>query len=194
MKPVNKEQFLSTLENKVENHLQEAIRVFQNINEETLLRPAANGGWSITQCLDHLNSYGQYYLPYIQKGLNKNINSINPDTFQSSWLGNYFTRLMDPATGKKKQKAAKIHLPTPNLNAHAVVAEFIQQQETLLAYIKQLRQVDLNKIKIPVSILKWIKLNLGDVLQFLIAHNERHLQQAKKNLLQPTVLTETASI
>ncbi|KAA5546494.1 DinB family protein [Adhaeribacter rhizoryzae] len=194
MKPVNKEQFLSRLENKVESHLQEAIRVFQNINEETLLRPATNGGWSIAQCLDHLNSYGQYYLPYIQKGLNKNINLVNPDTFQSSWLGNYFTRLIDPETGKKKQKSAKIHQPAHNLDAHAVVAEFIQQQETLLAYIKQSRQVDLNKIKIPVSILKWIKLNLGDVLQFLIAHNERHLQQAKQNLLQPNILTATASV
>ncbi|MGV3587008.1 MAG: DinB family protein [Adhaeribacter sp.] len=194
MKPVNKEQFLSKLENKVESHLEEAIRVFQNISEETLLRPATNGGWSIAQCLDHLNSYGQYYLPHIQKGLNKNINLINADTFQSSWLGNYFTRLMDPGTGKKKQKAAKIHQPAPNLDAHAVVAEFIQQQETLLTYIKQSRQVDLNKIKIPVSILKWIKLNLGDVLQFLIAHNERHLQQAKKNLLQSNILTETASV
>jgi hypothetical protein len=73
MKPVNKERFLDKLENKVESHIQEAVRVFQNADEQTLLRPAPNGGWSIAQCLDHLNSYGNYYLPYIQNGLNKNI-------------------------------------------------------------------------------------------------------------------------
>ena len=190
MKPVNKEQFLNALENSVENHLREAIRVFQNADEQTLLRPAANGGWSIAQCLDHLNSYGQYYLPYIQNGLNKNMGRPYPDTFQSTWLGNYFTRLMDPKTGKKKQKAAKIHKPAPDLDAHAVVAEFIQQQETMLTYLKRAQQTDLNKIKIPVSIFKWIKLNLGDVLQFLIAHNERHLLQAKRNLATPVTATE----
>ena len=52
----------------------------------------------------------------------------------------------------------------------------------MLTYLKRAHQTDLNKIKIPVSILKWIKLNLGDVLQFLVAHNERHLLQAKRNL------------
>ncbi|GEO04331.1 hypothetical protein AAE02nite_19950 [Adhaeribacter aerolatus] len=186
MKPVNQEQFLNQLENKVETHLEEAIRVFQNTREETLLHPAANGGWSIAQCLDHLNSYGHYYLPYIQKGLNQSPTQPLTSTFKSSWLGNYFTRLMDPTTGTKKQKAAKIHLPAPDLDAHLVVATFIQQQETLLTYLKKAQQADLNKVKIPVSILKWIKLNIGDVLQFLIAHNERHLLQAKRNLVEIT--------
>ena len=194
MKPVNKDHFLNTLENKVENHLQEAIRIFQNTSEEILLRPAANGGWSIAQCLDHLNSYGQYYLPYIQSGLNKNIGQPQPNTFQSTWLGNYFTRLMDPETGKKKHKAAKKHKPTPNLDAHAVVAAFIQQQETLLTYLKRAYQTDLNKNKIPVSIFKWIKLNLGDVLQFLIAHNERHLLQAKRNLVETNMQTAAENV
>jgi hypothetical protein len=194
MKPVNKERFLDKLENKVESHIQEAVRVFQNADEQTLLRPAPNGGWSIAQCLDHLNSYGNYYLPYIQNGLIKNIGQPHTNNFQSTWLGTYFTRLMDPETGKKKQKAAKMHKPAPDLNAHAVVAEFIQQQETMLTYLKRARQTDLNKIRIPVSILKWIKLNLGDVLQFMVAHNERHLLQAKRNLVNVTISTATEEI
>ena len=70
-----------------------------------------------------------------------------------------------------------------DLDAAAVVAEFIQQQEVLLACLAQSRQADLNAIKIPLSISRWIKLRLGDVLQFLIAHNERHLLQAKRNLV-----------
>ena len=183
MKAVDKNQLVDTLENKVESHLQQAIQVFQNLGPAHLLQPALNGGWSIAQCLEHLNSYGHFYLPRIQSGLAQTKGKPAAPTFQSTWLGSYFTRSMDPVTGKKKYKALKGHIPVPDLDAAAVVAEFIQQQEVLLACLAQSRQADLNAIKIPLSISRWIKLRLGDVLQFLIAHNERHLLQAKRNLV-----------
>jgi hypothetical protein len=184
MKPVNKEQLLNSLEEKVERHLQDAVYRFQNMHDHKLLQPAPDGGWSIAQCLDHLNSYGHFYLPHIQAGLAKPQSKPASDTFTSSWLGSYFTRMMDPVTGKKKFKAFKGHIPPPDLDAHAVVAEFIQQQEALLGYLRQARDKDLKAIKIPLSLTKWVQLRLGDVFQFLIAHNERHLVQAKRNLLQ----------
>jgi hypothetical protein len=182
MKPVNKHQLLDSLERKVEQHLQEAVKGFQNLSEQALNQSATNGGWSIAQCLEHLNSYGRYYLPHIGKELDQQPAKSARESFTSTWFGNYFTRMMDPETGKRKFSAFKGHIPARNLDAHAVVAEFIHQQETLLAYLNWSRQVDLDAIKIPISIAKWLKLKLGDVLQFLIAHNERHVLQAKMNL------------
>jgi hypothetical protein len=44
--------------------------------------------------------------------------------------------------------------------------------------------VDLQKIKIPFSFTKLLKLRLGDNLRFIVAHNERHLMQAQKILKQ----------
>jgi hypothetical protein len=44
------------------------------------------------------------------------------------------------------------------------------------------KNTDLNKIKIPISLTNLIKLKLGDVFQFIITHNERHLAQALGNL------------
>lgn len=180
MKPVNKYLLLENLETRVEGHLADAVKVFQNLPESILLKPSATGGWSIAQCLEHLNRYGNYYLPQIQKGLDKKISGGN--TFKSTWLGNYFTKMMEPSTGTKKVKAFKDYVPPVQLNAHAVVAEFIGQQETLLGYLKQARATDLNAVKIPVSIAKWIRLRLGDVFRFIIAHNERHMVQAKRNI------------
>ena len=182
MKAIPAEEFLNILENKVESHLQQAVGQFQNIPEAQLLAPAKDGGWSVAQCLEHLNSYGHYYLPQIKQGLEKGGGNPPANTFKSSWLGSYFTRAMDPETGKRKIKAFKNHVPAAELDAHAVVAEFIQQQESLLQYLQQARSRDLNKIKIPISISRWIRLKLGDVFQFLIAHNERHMQQAERVL------------
>ena len=173
---------LNALENQVESHLQIAIQVFQNLPIATLLQPSPSNGWSIVQCLQHLNAYGYYYLPEIEKGLAKNTGKAAAVTFTSTWLGNYFTRTMDPTTNQKKYKAFKAYNPLPNLDAHVVVAEFIQQQEVLLSYLKKARAADLNTIKVPVSIASWLKLRLGDVLQFVIAHNQRHVLQAQRNL------------
>src|ERR1043165_985409 len=131
MKKVKSKELLDQLEIKVESHLSEAIRSLQNLNEEKLLCAAANGGWSIAQCLEHLNKYGNYYLPEIKKGLAKDFPPT--ENFKSSWLGNYFTKMMDPQTGKKKITSFKEYSPSPQLKAHAVVAEFIRQQESLLA-------------------------------------------------------------
>lgn len=183
MPPVNKNQFLDRLESRVERHLQEAIKSFQNEPNEILLRAAPDGGWSIAQCLEHLNGYGHFYLPEIEKGLSKSVEDHVSDTFTSTWLGTYFTCMMEPSTNTKKYKAFKNHVPPSQLDAPAVVAEFIQQQETLLKYIKQARNVDLDRMKVPISISKWVKLKLGDTFQFLIAHNERHILQAKRHLV-----------
>jgi len=171
---------IDLLVDQVEGHVNDAVKIFQNLSSEELLKPAVNEGWSIAQCLWHLNSYGDYYLPQIASGLTKNY-PANPD-FQSTWLGNYFTQMMKPGVNMKKYKAFKNHVPPAEPDAHKVVAEFIRQQEELLTYLNQARHTDMNRIRIPVSILKWVKLKLGDVFQFIIAHNERHLQQARRNL------------
>lgn len=89
---------------------------------------------------------------------------------------------MNPATGKKKFKTSKNHIPQSNLDAKATVAEFLNQQEQLLQIIRLAQSKDIQQIKIPISIAKFLKLNLGDALQFLIVHNERHIQQANLNL------------
>jgi hypothetical protein len=181
MEPIKQKILLHQLEEKTEAHLEEAIRLFQNLNEEVLLRPSKTGGWSMAQCLEHLNSYGYYYLPRIEKGLDENKKTAK-EFFKSSWLGTYFIRIMDPKTGKSKYKAFKDHQPPAAPDARAVIAEFIRQQEILLLLLRRAQTADLNTIRIPVSIMKWLRLKLGDVFQFIIAHNERHLQQAKRNL------------
>ncbi|TPE42950.1 DinB family protein [Pontibacter mangrovi] len=186
MKAVSKEQLLRRLEDMVEQHLQETVSIFQNLPEDELLKPAANGGWSIAACLAHLNSYGDYYLPRIKAGIGRQKGKPVESRCRSSWLGRFFIRMMDPATGNRKYKAIAAHLPPADLDAYAVVQEFIRQQEELLLCLRSCRHISLNRIRIPTSVLSWLHLKLGDVLQFLIAHNQRHLLQARRNLQAPT--------
>lgn len=181
MKTVPTLSLLQDLEARTESTVTIAVKTFQHLHDAALLKLPANDGWSIAQCLDHLNSYGDFYLPHIKKALDKNMHTHSTEYFKSSWLGNYFTHLMLPDSGKK-YKAFKKHVPKTDLDATKVVATFIHQQELLLSYLEIAADRNIHVIRIPVSIAPFVKLKLGDVFQFLIAHNERHLKQAMQNL------------
>lgn len=173
---------LNHLENQVESHLQQAIQKYQNLSDELLLKSSSSGGWSIAQCLEHLNSYGVYYLPLFEKGLATSQDDMRVETIESTWLGKLAIDSMNPEKGKRKFKAMKGHIPEVLLDAKAVVAEFINQQEQLLQILRIAKNKRILQIKIPISIAKFLKLHLGDAIQFLIIHNERHIQQANRNL------------
>ncbi len=167
---------LNPLQQRLEKQMKWVVEVAQNLSEQELLKKSINGGWSIAECLWHLNSYYAYYLPQLKNRLNTSVK-----TFSSGWLGSYFTQLMEPSMEGKKFKAFKDHIPPSNLSGHLVVHEFLHYHEEMLSILEQAKQSDLNT-RIPISISRLVKLKLGDVLSFICAHNERHLQQAKRNL------------
>ncbi len=184
MKTILKAQLLEQLEMQIEQHLQTVTGKLQNLESSLLLRPAPQGGWSIAQCLEHLNSYGRYYLPAIDKELGKAIFTAPASGMvRGTWLGRYFIKTMQPGNNTKKYKAPKDHQPPAQLIPAKVIADFISQQEQLLTYVRRAQKVNPDDIRIPISISKWIKLRLGDVFQFLVVHNERHLQQALRHLV-----------
>ena len=63
-----------------------------------------------------------------------------------------------------------------------MIAEFIDQQEQLLRLISEAGAVDLNSVRVGISLAPIVKLKLGDVFLFLIAHEVRHVDQARRAL------------
>lgn len=149
-----------------------------------LLQQPATGKWSVAQVVEHLNSYGRYYLPLIQQALNNPSYAANA-SFTPGWLGDYFTRSMLPAADGRithKMQAPKNHRPSPHVDSFTVLQEFMAQEKLLLELLHQARTTDLNKIRIPISIARFIKLKLGDTFRFLIAHHQRHFVQVTNTL------------
>jgi DinB superfamily len=178
MTAITARELLNRLEQQTEGHIQTAIHLWQNMDDAQLLAPPPHGGWSIAQCLDHLNGYGDHYFKVIRAAMARR-NDV-AELYKPTWLGNYFTKMLDPDSGKRKIKTFAKHNPPPSLDARAVVAEFIRQQEDLLTLLREARNKNLNAIKIPTTLSKWVRMNLGDTFRFVIAHNERHIRQAKR--------------
>jgi hypothetical protein len=74
-------------------------------------------------------------------------------------------------------KTPKNAIPAAQPNEAAMLEEFIHHQHQLLQSLQIAGNANLNKIRISISINKWIKLKLGDTFRFLIAHEQRHFLQ-----------------
>jgi len=172
------QDFLLQAEEQLEAQLAEVISVFQNLPEDRLLQPADNGGWCIAECLEHLNTYAEFYLPRINAALQKAPVCPPDQEFTFSFLGKYFIQSMDPDQSRKKYKAMKRHRPVHISNAHSVVSRFIQYLEDMLQLVRKARSKNWMKTSVATSISPWIKITTGDALQFVLTHNRRHLVQA----------------
>lgn len=138
------------------------------------------GTWSAAQVFAHLNSYNKYYLGAIETSLNNAINKEPKGYYTPGIIGSYFTRLMLPAAENqksRKMKSPKDHLPSNKPDAEAVINEFIEGEKTLLRQLEESKKVNIMKTRVPISLNRFIKLQLGDTFHFLIAHQQRHFVQ-----------------
>ena len=183
----NTAQLLESLHRQTEQFLQKAVGEWQMLPPQKMMAQPGPGQWSAAQCLEHLNIYGRYYLPAIEKGIDRARNAARQPQkqFRSGWIGDYFAKLMRPKPGgalKSKMKSPKNAIPAPSPDPQAMLAEFIDQQETLIKLLAAAAETDLERVRIPISIAPWLRLKLGDTFLFLTAHIERHLLQAERAL------------
>lgn len=178
--------YLQALKTQV-SAVQQTLILMAQLPEHRLLQAPAPGKWSAAQCLEHLNSYGRYYIPALENSIRKGeATAVRPATdFSHGWLGGYFIRLMQPkpdGTLSSRMKAPKDHTPVAKLNAVAVLREAQQQQEQLLQLLDRAAGVNIRRLKVRISISKLIKMSVGDTFGFLIAHETRHMMQAQRAL------------
>jgi hypothetical protein len=167
-------------------HIMLRTAQLQQLPISRLLKQPAPGRWSVAQIIEHLNTYGRYYLPRLQEAINDK-QTEPAEWFVPGWLGGYFTKSMMPkpdGTIGNKMKAFKNHSPAPQLDAVKVLQEFEQQEILLLQLLDKAQLVDLNRARIPVSIAPFIKLKMGDVFGFNIAHHQRHFVQIENTIRQ----------
>jgi hypothetical protein len=135
--------------------------------------------WSVLECLEHLNLYGDYYLPEIKKSLN-NHQTKPLRHFKSGFLGDYFANSMLPKEKLNKMNTFKDKNPIHSALTYSTIDRFLTQQHELLTLLETAKNANLEKIKIAVTLSKFIKIKLGDTFRFVIYHNLRHIEQIKK--------------
>lgn len=176
---INSEALLNDLAERTRQNLNEAEKLAQN-PVATLNWRENTENWSVLECIEHLNLYGDFYLPEIEKKIQNSRFKTPAAIFKSGLLGNYFAEMMLPKENLKRIKTFKDKDPIGSDLKKDAIWRFIDQQKFCLNLLNAARAVDLNRTKTAISITKLIRLRLGDTFRVLIYHNQRHVVQAAK--------------
>ena len=140
----------------------------------------APGRWSIGQCMEHLNITTERYLPVLSKAIADGRAAGRTSTvpLTMGFLERWFLQLMEPPP-RMKAKSPKAFTATTSLPLEATVARWNGLQAKLDDCIRSADGLDFRRIKVR-SQFGPISFSLGGTFLILLAHERRHLWQARE--------------
>lgn len=156
------------------------------ITEEELNWRPGPERWSVGECLDHLTVTGTRLLeriePAIEKGRAAGKRSDGP--FRYGPMQCWFIRTLGE-DASKKIKTFPIYEPSSATTSKAQVAtEFSGFHQRLATAIRTANGLDLKKVKVRSPAMPLLNLSVGAWFAATLAHERRHLAQAKRMLRQ----------
>lgn len=171
---MDKVAFLGDLTRLVEQHCETVVARFQPLTHEQLAwKPAANE-WNILQCFDHLNLTHDYYTPKIRRAFDNPVVTQGNSLYRPSFWGRIY---MYFALNPRYSFPTAPEIRPQSILTADVLQTYLAKQETLLAWLDEVAQIDLCATRIPIE--KFVRFNLGDCLKVLVYHNGLHIGQAE---------------
>ena len=172
------------LKTRLKTVLETVEREFAPLTEQQLRWKPTPDRWSIVECLQHLNLAERYYIRNIQHKVDQlGLVQTNPtdQTVVSDWVGKAMLFAVDPTVNIKLPAPGMIRpRPATDLVPTDVLGQFVELQTLLLSLLDKAVYLDWNQEKVMSLFGNWLKIRLGDALKMLIAHTERHMNQAMR--------------
>lgn len=177
-------EILHQLETELRATLEEVRQIFPGLDEATLQRhPSEPKRWNILECFDHLNRTYVDYMPQIELAVHKakaHQHFFQPDTpVKYNMLGREALRWAKSPAGKRF-KTLKRYNPIGQNVPVSALKSFIINTEKMLRLIQMCRNVDINRTRVRFAVIPVLKYRLANLLEFIVAHAHRHVEQAKK--------------
>jgi hypothetical protein len=141
------------------------------------------GRWSIAECLAHLNVAVTRTFPAFDRAIERGRaqGRLAPGPFRYGWLSRMMAASMEPPP-KFRMKTQAIFTPPPvaRYALGQVLPEFFDVRDGLAERVRRADGLDLarNRVISPAS--TFIRMPLGAYFQFIVAHERRHLWQARQ--------------
>lgn len=179
---INTKELLAELHQIIDD-CTEKVKRFKNHAPEMLNYRIEDNRWTVLECLEHLNLYGDFYIPEVEKVIISQKDTSTKTMYSPGIIGNYFAGLMKVSGNKiKKMPTPKDKNPIHSQLSLTTLERFLKQQEKWTKLLNMAAHTDLDKARTAISLTKLMKLKLGDTFRFSIYHIERHVIQAEKTL------------
>jgi hypothetical protein len=158
----------------------EVASVAADLDAARLLWRPSPERWGIADCLEHLITTGAAYHPRLRAALDgaeqagQRGAAFEDAPWRPTWFGRWFVRAAGP--GGRSIRARGPFVPPPGRVDSA--ARLLAQQDELRALIADARGADLRGLKVSSPLSRLLTLRVGEGLELLLVHQQRHLQQA----------------
>lgn len=150
------------------------------LTEEQFNWRPPTGTWSVAQCVDHLNVTARMYLPRLDEGIAEAIRRglYGGGPFRYNWLGRMFVHIVAPPP-RFRVKAPKEFQPAPSRRKPETLAAFRAYQVQFIDRLRQANGLDLARARVQSPAAKYLRIPLGSGFALMVAHERRHLYQAR---------------
>lgn len=143
-------------------------------------RPSA-GRWSVAQCIEHLNATARAYQPVLDEAISdamrRGLYGTGP--FRYTVIGRLFARAMEPPP-RRRYRAPQAFLPPSLRDRDQSVAAFKAYQVQYIDRLHQANGLDLGRVRVRSPATAWLRVPLGSAFLAILAHERRHLWQARQ--------------
>ena len=165
---------------------QDATALVDPLTDNQFVWSPGAGAWSVAQCLEHLNTTARLYLPQLDEAI---ANAIRRGTygegpFSYNVFGRFFTAAMEPPARFRVSSPKPFHPPAARPRSE-VMAAFGAYQVQFMDRLRQANGLDLARAKVRSPTTPWLRFSLGSGFALMLAHERRHLWQARNVLAHP---------
>lgn len=140
------------------------------------------GRWSVAECLAHLAATAEAYDPRLEaaarRGREAGRTAPSPAAYRPGRIGRWLVGSMEPPP--KRRLRAPRAFATGERPPASAPGRFFRAQEALEARIHEADGLDLGRVRLASPVTSLLRLPLGTMLLFLLAHERRHLWQARR--------------
>jgi len=153
--------------------------------QEVLAVRPAEGRWSAQECLAHLVVTSEAYVPLMAGALKASTPSEGVRRYRMDAPGWLIAHSLEPPV-RLRTRTVDEFLPRPFGSAAEALTRFLELQEGTEGVLRSAEQYDLNAIRLVSPFNRRIRYNLFSCFQIILAHQRRHLWQARQAVSGPT--------
>jgi hypothetical protein len=157
------------------------IQLTGALTESQFHAPPRTGGWSVGFCIEHLLLTGQTLLPRWEIALKDaaNRNLHGEERYQYRWWQRKLLEYVeDPSTFRRK--TAPTFVPYSRRTIGDTVGRFLRMHEEFANTVAAARGLDVRRTKVQSPFVSWIRYAVGFSFDLALAHERRHLAQARR--------------